>query len=188
MHQPKNAHKCAISAEIFDEAESFTFAGPGDLYFDNVFSSPRLAAKLLQRNTFRIGTVRQNRSCFHKKVLEVDAKSAARGSSSGAWAYFASDAEFDDSCRIHCLSWVDKKQVTLINNLCPENLFTTVKRKGKDGSVTPVPCPAAVRYYNKYMGGVALADNLRRTYSFSCDSTCAYSDIFSNRLPSMRIF
>ena len=157
------------------------------LYFDNFFSSPRLAAKLLRRNTYCIGTVRPNRACFPKKLLEVDAKSAARGSSSGDWAKFTKDDVELDEFKVHCLSWVDKKQVTLIDTLCPENLFTTVKRKGKDGSVTPVPCPAAVKYYNKYMGGVDLADNLRRSCTFSLKSVRWYMRIFWYLLESAAV-
>ena len=157
------------------------------LYFDNFFSSPRLAAKLLRQNTYCIGRVRPNRACFPKIVLEVDAKSAARSSSSGAWVEFTNDPAIDDDCKVHCLSWVDKKQVTLINTLFPENFFTTVKRKGKDGSVTPVSCPAAVKYYNKYMGGVDLADNLRRTYSFSLKSMRWYMRIFWYLLESAAV-
>ena len=52
------------------------------------------------------------------------------------------------------------------------------RRDGKTGEDQHVSCPAAVRLYNQYMGGVDLADNLRRAYTFSLKSRRWYMRIF----------
>ena len=54
-----------------------------------------------------------------------------------------------------------------MNNITDPWEVTTVVRKQKDGSNKTYPCPMAVDLYNKYMGGVDLADAMRRVYSCS---------------------
>ena len=43
--------------------------------------------------------------------------------------------------------------------------MSTVDRKQKDGTSNTYPCPRAVNLYNKYMGGVDMADVMRRLYT-----------------------
>ena len=60
---------------------------------------------------------------------------------------------------------MDKKVVPFIDTICNPSNLTTVKRKKKDGSTVNVSCPLSVQLYNKYMGGVDMADQLRKAYS-----------------------
>jgi hypothetical protein len=69
--------------------------------------------------------------------------------------------------KVECLVWKDTKAVILINTICNPTTTTTVKRKGKDGQTSRIPCPESVKLYNQHMGGVDLADARRKTYSCS---------------------
>ena len=77
--------------------------------------------------------------------------------------------------------------MSFLNTVTPESVFTKVNRREKDGTIAEVPCPAAVRYYNKYMGGVDLADNLRRSYSFSLKSRRWHMRLFWYLLESAAV-
>ena len=68
---------------------------------------------------------------------------------------------------VHCFCWRDKKPVYFVNNVTSPWDVTTVVRKQKDGSNKTYPYPLAVDLYNKYMGGVDLADAMRKVYSCS---------------------
>ena len=68
---------------------------------------------------------------------------------------------------VHCFCWIDKKPVYFVNNITHPREVTTVSRKQKDGTRKTLDCPQAVSLYNKYMGGVDMADAMRRLYSCS---------------------
>lgn len=55
----------------------------------------------------------------------------------------------------------------MINTICDPSHMTTVKRRNKDGSSSIVNCPESVKMYNKYMGGVDIADMKCKFYSCS---------------------
>lgn len=61
------------------------------------------------------------------------------------------------------VSWKDTKDVTVLSN-CHTDETTVVKRKAKDGTRTEIPCPSMIEFYNKYMGGVDLSDQLVGLY------------------------
>ena len=54
----------------------------------------------------------------------------------------------------------------------------TVQRKEKDGTTHTVSCPRNVVAYNKYMGGVDHADQLRNYYHVRCKSRKFYRYLF----------
>ena len=81
-----------------------------------------------------------------------------------------SSSTSDDSSiyyQVHCFCWRDRKHVLFVNNITYPWEVTTVVRKQKDGTTKRFPCPRAVELYNKYMGGVDMADAMRRLYSSS---------------------
>ena len=82
------------------------------LYFDNFFASPSLAARLLSRQTYCIGTVRSNRTGYPRSVGNITPRNSARGSSSSAWANLSSMPGNEADKKVHCVTWIDKKQVT----------------------------------------------------------------------------
>jgi hypothetical protein len=54
--------------------------------------------------------------------------------------------------------WKDKKAVHFINTTYNPKEKTQVERKQKDSSGMMVDCLASVQKYNKFMGGVDIAD------------------------------
>jgi len=68
---------------------------------------------------------------------------------------------------VHCFCWRDKKPVFFVNNITHPREVSTVARKQKDGTNITLNCPLAVSLYNQYMGGVDMADAMRRLYSCS---------------------
>ena len=126
-------------------------------FFDNFFSNVPLAKFLRTKNTYCVATARVDRVSWpialsKKKDLNRQLK---RGD-------YRSEIV---SPGVQCFAWKDKKVVPFINTVCKPSSLTTVKRKKKDGSIIDVSCPQSVQLYNKYMGGVDMADQLRKTYS-----------------------
>lgn len=130
------------------------------LYFDNFFSSVRIAETLLSRNTFCCATARTNRKKWPKEHLDATRlnKVLKRGEHK---SILVSDG------KVECLMWKDNKVVSLINTATTPSLTTNVTRRNKDGSRAPIPCPQSVKDYNTYMGGVDLADARRKSYTCS---------------------
>ena len=127
------------------------------LFFDNYFSTVSLAQFLRTKNTYCIATARTDRTAWptnlkNKKTLKQHLK---RGDHRSQIV----------SPGVQCFMWMDKKVVPFINTICNPSSLTTVKRKKKDGSTVNVSCPLSVQLYNKYMGGVDMADQLRKAYS-----------------------
>ena len=82
----------------------------------------------------------------------------------------SSDDDNPSHYPVHCFCWQDKKPVFFINTVINPRTVTSVRRKQKDGSTINYSCPEAVSLYNKYMGGVDLADAKRRVYTCTCKS------------------
>ena len=65
---------------------------------------------------------------------------------------------------LQCIVWKDNKGVAFLNNIADPSKLTQVPRQNKDGTRSQIPCPEAVKLYNKYMGGVDAFDSKRKTY------------------------
>lgn len=62
--------------------------------------------------------------------------------------------------------WQDTKDFILLSN-CHGPVIGKEKRKMKDGSVVEIDCPEAIKFYNKKMGGVDLADQMTSLYDIN---------------------
>lgn len=155
------------SKVVFAVSESILDKGY-HLYFDNFFSSPDLALRLLEKNTYSIATARNNRKHFPKD-LQPAAATLPRGD-------HVSSLVLDG--KVQCLVWKDKKSVAFINTICNPSETTTVVRKNPDGSRSDVKCPSSVKLYNANMGGVDLADQKRKMYSCTRKSKKWYMRLF----------
>lgn len=77
--------------------------------------------------------------------------------------------------------WQDTKEVLLLSN-CHDNKVTTVERKQKDGTKKSVPCPEAISFYNKYMGGVDMTDQYTVLYDIDRKSNKWWKRVFQRLL------
>lgn len=135
------------------------------IYFDNYFTSIKLLERLKTEETLACGTVRAARRGTPKNLSED--KKMKRG-----------DFDFRITCTgVSFFKWLDKKPVFFASNFHgSEN--TTVPRKDNKGVVHDINCPTIVRDYNKYMGGVDHADQLRSAYGLDRKSKKWWHRIF----------
>lgn len=121
------------------------------LFFDNYFNSLTLLETLKTEKTLACGTIRSNRKGLPDNILED--KKLKRG-----------DMDHRTSCTgITFFKWRDTKCVFLASNFHGTET-TLVDRKDDKGTIHKVTAPTVINDYNKYMGGVDHADQLRASY------------------------
>ncbi|CAK1541427.1 unnamed protein product [Leptosia nina] len=120
--------------------------GPYNLYFDNFFTGLPLLKYLREQNVGGTGTVRENRLENCNLPNSKDMKKEPRGK----LCHKASK-------EIITAKWHDNSIVTIASNCHALNPITKVDRIGfvdKKRAKIQVDCPAVIKMYNKYMGGV----------------------------------
>ena len=77
-------------------------------------------------------------------------------------------------------NWQDTKPVVVTAPNSDPKVTDTVQRKQKDGSRTEISSPTSISFiiYNKYMGGVDFADQLRGCYYVRLKCRKYYKYIF----------
>ncbi|XP_050528048.1 piggyBac transposable element-derived protein 4-like [Daktulosphaira vitifoliae] len=129
---------------VMEMAEDYLDLGR-TMYTDNWYSSYDLASELLNRSTNLVGTLRSNRKCNPKDVVnkklkkgEVFAKQCNKG--------------------ITVLKWKDKRDVLMISTQHSDSQATILNKRGKE-----VKKPQVIIDYNKGKGLVDVTD-LRNSY------------------------
>ena len=125
------------------------------LFFNNYFSSPTLLADLISSQIYCVGTVAANRKEYPKF-----AKSRVVALERGQHIATQDLAE-----KVHCFVWKDRKPVHFVDTICKDERMDVVSRRLPDGSCIDVACPLAIKLYNQNMGGVDLADQMRKYYA-----------------------
>ncbi|XP_065583822.1 piggyBac transposable element-derived protein 3-like [Artemia franciscana] len=126
------------------------------LFFDNWFSSLDLAQTLSDQGILTLVTVRANR--LKGCALESDSKLKARGRGSYDW-------RVETQSNAIVVKWYDNKPVHLISTYAALDPEDTCRRwDGKRKEYADVKRPYCVKEYNRFMGGVDLADMLLELY------------------------
>lgn len=73
--------------------------------------------------------------------------------------------------------WKDTKKVVILSN-CHDAVSQTITRKMKDGSHRKLVCPDAVIFYNQYMGGIDLSDQMVTLYDLDRKSKKWWIKVF----------
>ena len=105
------------------------------VYFDNFFTSPFLAEKLLNNGIYCTGTLETNRKGIpadlirRMKMNRGDAK------------YLAIDS-------ISIVKWMDRRPVLMMSNFTDPRIMTNINLKLKNGEVIQLRCPVMIQEYN----------------------------------------
>lgn len=120
--------------------------GPFNLYFDNFFTGLPLLNYLHEHNIGGTGTIRENRLENCSLLNSKDMRKKPRG-----------EIDYKTSQKIIVAKWHDNSIVSIASNCHGLTPITKVDRIGvinKKRTKIQVDCPALVKMYNKYMGGV----------------------------------
>ena len=122
------------------------------VYTDHFYSSPVLFEDLLAKGTLASGTVRTNRRNFPQDLKAV--AKLSRG-----------DSKLLYHGNITACRWFDNRDVYSLSSVYSDSLTLNFVRRQVDKQMMDVSCPEIIADYNKYMGGVDLADQAMCYYS-----------------------
>ncbi|RXM30405.1 PiggyBac transposable element-derived protein 1 [Acipenser ruthenus] len=128
------------------------------LYFDNWFCGLKLQVELAKQEIQSLGTVRANR------LPGSDMKSDAELNRSGCGFFRKKNGTVEDVV-LHVVKCYNNRSVTLLSTYIGAKSIAEVQRWDRFRSTkVAVQCPAVVKKYNQYMGGVDLLDSLIALY------------------------
>ena len=121
------------------------------VYMDNFYTSGELAEELAKDEIYTVGTIKSDAKGFPAQLKNL---TLSRGEyisfKSGDIVYYA---------------FHDRKVVQFLSNVFPETMPNQVPRVQPDGTFRYQAVPPLLPAY-KYMGGVDLTNQLRKTYGF----------------------
>lgn len=126
-----------------------------EVYFDRFFTSAPLMRNLFKRKIYGCGTLVSTRKNLPDELKLV--KLTEQGSSTVF--------QCKELKNLLCTVWFDKKQICMLATNNPHEICKVKRRKGP--TKNEINCPLSFVKYNKYMGGVDLADQKRKYYSIA---------------------
>lgn len=141
------------------------------LFMDNFFASLPLIVELQKVQIYALGTIRGNRIPQSKYFLKDAEELKKEGR--GAMSYATSNDN------ITAIRWIDSGPVHVVSNFVGAEPVDTAKRFDKSqNKFIDVKRPAAVAMYNKYMGGVDMADRMIAHYPHTTKNKRWYLRLF----------
>lgn len=136
------------------------------IYIDRFYTSIDLLKSLAEINLYVTGTVLANRIPLGIRIPKTSKtfKQMKRGDSVKCKVSFRKQNGEEGEAGLVC--WRDRNIVYCLSNDTDNNTFDNCTRRGLGGLIN-IPRPLSIANYNKYMGGVDLAD-MRRLH---CNST-----------------
>ncbi|XP_067934961.1 piggyBac transposable element-derived protein 4-like [Watersipora subatra] len=154
---------------VLDMMDGFLNNGH-ELVMDNWYTSPQLLKELYERGTYAYGTLRSNRKHVPKDIKNFTSNQPlAKGQSQ----YFTCPPVLT-GC------WRDKNFIVFGSNKHSDFILKTLeKRTWNDREIVK---PGPIIDYNKYMGGVDLADQCIKYYNMDRRSLKWYKKLFFHLL------
>jgi hypothetical protein len=136
------------------------------IYVDRFYTSVDLLKLLADRNLYLTGTMLANRISLSIRTANTSAtfKNMNRGNAIKCWLTCRTEKGATFHAGLVC--WRDRNMVYCLSNDTNNFEFDKCSRRGIGGTIK-IPRPLSIANYNKYMGGVDLAD-MRRLH---CNST-----------------
>lgn len=154
---------------VLDMMDGFLDCGH-ELIMDNWYSSPTLMKELYERGTFAYGTLRSNRKQVPKDIKD---KNPNQPLQKGEAQYFTCPPVLT-GC------WRDRNFITFCSN--KHTNFDIVELEKRTWDDKPIHKPAPIVDYNRYMGGVDLADQMVKYYHMDRRSVKWYRKLFFHLL------
>ena len=135
---------------------------------DNFYCDPHLFLELETKEILACGTIKANRKGFANDIVLTRAMERRMNRGDYIWRSHG---------RLVAMAQFDKRAVYLISTIHPPE-STVIQRRGAEVPREPVPCPPAKSAYQKYMGGVDLADQILQSFSVIRKSNKAWKKLF----------
>lgn len=127
------------------------------LFVDNFYTSVELVSDLLKKGTFSTGTIRLNRKCLPEALKETARNNVLE----------IGNFQFATCDDITAVLWRDRRDVFVLSSMHNRSVEVVLKRPKGGREKIPIPCPSCICDYNRYMGGVDLADQQLSYYSLT---------------------
>ena len=141
--------------DVIDLMEEFQGRGCKVL-FDNFYTSAPPLKELLENGTWACGTIPQNRKDFPPALCVSEGSHLKAG-----------EFQFATSGQITLVHWYNRRDVYVMSTMHGTTAELIEKRPKGSKEKRPIPCPTSIVDYNKFMGGVDLADQILTYYSLT---------------------
>nr|XP_039258511.1 piggyBac transposable element-derived protein 4-like [Styela clava] len=130
------------------------------VFVDRLYNSVALAEELQRRKTSITGTVMANRKGLPAEIKTKLKKGEIISLRKG---------------QLLALLWQDKRPISILSTYCNGDEVIEKQLRGSSGTIKK---PTCIELYNKFMGGVDLADQYTSYYNFSRKSVKWWKKIF----------
>lgn len=140
------------------------------VFTDRYYTSPQLAKELLDMGVNLTGTVMTNRKGLPPQVKPTFTKKMKKG-----------DLIAFHNTKLSVLSWRDKRVVTILSTVYDDSVENVERRTKTAQNVwinETIKKPTMICQYNKYMGGVDVADHYATTYAFGRKTSKWWRKVF----------
>ena len=135
-------------------------------FVDRFYTSVDLLKSLADRNLYLTGTMLANRIPLGIRTAKTSSTFKKMNRGDAMKCRFTFKTEKGATCQAGLVCWQDRNMVYCLSNDVNNFEFDECSRRGV-GGIIRIPRPLSIANYNKYMGGVDLAD-MRRLH---CNST-----------------
>ena len=140
------------------------------IYINRFYTSTELLISLAEKDLYVTGTLLANRIPLNIRIPKASQKFRSMNRGDAVRSKFIFYKADGTESTVGLVGWKDGTMVYCMSNDTNNFEFDECCWRGDNGIIR-IPRPIAIANYNKFMGGVDLADMIR----LSCDSTIMYT-------------